>query len=57
MLRSFANYSGPQAFGAFGLEDAWVVAPQEKDTPFPAELWRTTDGGRAWTEVQVETTN
>jgi photosystem II stability/assembly factor-like uncharacterized protein len=57
MLRSFANYSGPQAFGAYGLEDAWVVAPQEKDTPFPAELWRTTDGGRAWTEVQVETTN
>jgi hypothetical protein len=48
MLGSFANYGGPQAFGVFGLEDAWVVAPQEIDTPFPAELWRMTDGGRAW---------
>jgi photosystem II stability/assembly factor-like uncharacterized protein len=57
MFGYFANYAGPQAFGAFGPKDAWVVAPQEEATPFPAELWRTTDGGRTWAEVQLEATN
>jgi hypothetical protein len=33
MFGYFANYAGPQAFGAFGPKDAWVVAPQEEATP------------------------
>ena len=43
---------GPIGFSAVGPEDAWAVVAT-RYTSLPTELYRTTDGGRAWSLVKV----
>jgi photosystem II stability/assembly factor-like uncharacterized protein len=43
---------GPIGFSAVGPDDAWAVVAT-RYTSLPTELYRTTDGGRAWTLVKV----